>query len=172
MTTTQNNKGKSILERVARRVMTERGFLVDFSEAALSELEKIAHADQAAESPGKDLRHLLWDRIVEIAAQHNSKLPQEPDSSALASFLAARKAADPIRFPDLSLSVIKMLGPGEYVVESPDETAPGHFGLAVRDYTHATAPNRRFPDLITHRILKATLDGAAMPYPALHAEGK
>ena len=105
-----------------------------------------------------------WDRIVEIAAQHNWKLPQEPDSSALSTFLAARKAADPIRFPDLSLSVIKLLGPGEYVVESPEETAPGHFGLAVKDYTHATAPNRRFPDLITHRILKATLDGAAMPY--------
>ena len=105
-----------------------------------------------------------WDRIVEIAAQNNSKLPQEPDSKALAAFLAAQKAADPLRFPDLSLSVIKLLGPGEYVVEFPDETAPGHFGLAVRDYTHATAPNRRFPDLITHRILKATLDGSSMPY--------
>ncbi|MBI5593439.1 MAG: RNB domain-containing ribonuclease [Deltaproteobacteria bacterium] len=105
-----------------------------------------------------------WDRIVEIAAQHNSQLPQEPDSRALASFLAAQKAADPLRFPDLSLSVIKLLGPGEYVVESPEETAPGHFGLAVKDYTHSTAPNRRFPDLATQRILKATLDGSPMPY--------
>ena len=105
-----------------------------------------------------------WDRIVEIAAQYNSKLPPVPDSKALATFLAARKTADPIRFPDLSLSVIKLLGPGEYVVESPEETAPGHFGLAVKDYTHATAPNRRFPDLVTQRILKATLDGSPMPY--------
>ena len=105
-----------------------------------------------------------WDRIVEIAAQHNSQLPPEPDSRALASFLAAQKAADPLRFPDLSLSVIKLLGPGEYVVEFPEETAPGHFGLAVKDYTHSTAPNRRFPDLTTQRILKAALDGSPMSY--------
>jgi exoribonuclease-2 len=105
-----------------------------------------------------------WDRIVEIAAHYNCMLPPEPDSMALASFLAARKAADPIHFPDLSLSVIKLLGPGEYVVESPEEKAPGHFGLAVKDYTHATAPNRRFPDLVTHRILKAALDGEPIPY--------
>ncbi len=105
-----------------------------------------------------------WGRIVEIAAQHNSKLPPEPDSKALGSFLAAQKAADPLRFPDLSLSVIKLLGPGEYVVEFPEETAPGHFGLAVKDYTHSTAPNRRFPDLITQRILKAALGGSPMAY--------
>ncbi|MCX5916449.1 MAG: RNB domain-containing ribonuclease [Deltaproteobacteria bacterium] len=105
-----------------------------------------------------------WGRIVEIAAQHNSPLPSEPDSKALASFLAAQKAADPLRFPDLSLSVIKLLGPGEYVVERPEEAVPGHFGLAVKDYTHSTAPNRRFPDLITQRILKAALDGSPMSY--------
>jgi exoribonuclease-2 len=105
-----------------------------------------------------------WGRIVEIAAQHNSKLPPEPDSRALASFLAEQKAADPLRFPDLSLSVIKLLGPGEYVLELPQETAPGHFGLAVKDYTHSTAPNRRFPDLITQRILKAALGGSPMSY--------
>jgi VacB/RNase II family 3'-5' exoribonuclease len=105
-----------------------------------------------------------WGRIVEIAAQHNSPLPSEPDSKALASFLAAQKAADPLRFPDLSLSVIKLLGPGEYVVERPEEAVPGHFGLAVKDYTHSTAPNRRFPDLITQRILKAAVDGSPMSY--------
>ncbi len=105
-----------------------------------------------------------WGRIVEIAAQHNFRLPPEPDSRALASFLDAQKAADPLRFPDLSLSVIKLLGPGEYVVEFPGETAPGHFGLAVKDYTHSTAPNRRFPDLITQRILKKTLGGSPMAY--------
>jgi VacB/RNase II family 3'-5' exoribonuclease len=105
-----------------------------------------------------------WGRIVEIAAQYNTQLPAEPDSRALASFLVAQKAADPLRFPDLSLSVIKLLGPGEYVVESPEEAVPGHFGLAVKDYTHSTAPNRRFPDLITQRILKAALGGSPMSY--------
>ena len=105
-----------------------------------------------------------WDRIVEIAAQHGSQLPAEPDSKALADFLTKQKAADPLRFPDLSLIIIKLIGSGEYVVELPNETAPGHFGLAVKDYTHSTAPNRRFPDLITQRILKATLSGTSIPY--------
>jgi exoribonuclease-2 len=105
-----------------------------------------------------------WDRIVEIAAQHNFKLPAQPDSKALETFLAAQKAADALRFPDLSLAVIKLLGPGEYVVEAPEEAAFGHFGLAVKDYTHSTAPNRRFPDLVTQRTLKAALDESSLPY--------
>jgi len=105
-----------------------------------------------------------WDRIVEIAAQYNAQLPSEPDSKALADFLTKQKVADPIRFPDLSLIIIKLLGSGEYVVEMPNETVPGHFGLAVKDYTHSTAPNRRFPDLITQRILKTTLGGLPASY--------
>jgi len=105
-----------------------------------------------------------WDRIVEIAAQHNFQLPAQPDSKALSDFLVKQKAADPLRFPDLSLIIIKLLGAGEYVVELPNQTAPGHFGLAVKDYTHSTAPNRRFPDLITQRILKSTLSGSPVPY--------
>jgi exoribonuclease-2 len=108
-----------------------------------------------------------WDRIVEIAAKLNWKLPWEPDSSALASFLAARKAADPIRFPDLSLSVIKLLGPGEFVSNPRKRRLPATSALPsgiTRTQLPPTAPNRRFADLITHRVLKAALDGEPMPY--------
>ena len=105
-----------------------------------------------------------WDRIVEVAAHLGEALPPQPDPRALAGFLAKRRVADPLRFPDLSLTVVKLLGAGEYVVEMPGQAAPGHFGLAVRDYTHATAPNRRFPDLLTQRLLKAALTGDAAPY--------
>jgi VacB/RNase II family 3'-5' exoribonuclease len=105
-----------------------------------------------------------WDRIVELAAEKGSALPDEPDAKALAQFLDAAKKAEPATFPDLSLSVIKLLGSGEYVLEIPGSAPTGHFGLAVRDYTHSTAPNRRFPDVITQRLLKATLAKKPAPY--------
>jgi exoribonuclease-2 len=105
-----------------------------------------------------------WDRIVQLAAELGERLPGEPDAAALEALLARRKRADPARFPDLSLSVVKLMGSGEYVVEMPDQPGPGHFGLAVRDYTHSTAPNRRFPDLITQRLLKAAVAGRPAPY--------
>jgi len=105
-----------------------------------------------------------WDRIVEIAAEHKFELPEEPDSKALEDFLVSEKAADPIRFPDLSLAVIKLLGSGEYIAEPPEGEASGHFGLAVKDYGHSTAPNRRYPDLLTQRLLKAALEEKSTPY--------
>src|SRR6266545_707139 len=104
-----------------------------------------------------------WARIVELAEGLGETLPATPSCQALEGFLAARHKADPLRFPDLSLSVIKLLGKGEYVVERPGGQADGHFGLAVRDYSHSTAPNRRFPDLLTHRLLKAAMPCSAGP---------
>ncbi|HEX9050540.1 MAG TPA: RNB domain-containing ribonuclease [Anaeromyxobacter sp.] len=105
-----------------------------------------------------------WGRIVELAAGVGERLPPAPSAVALDAFLRRRRLADPARFPDLSLAVVKLLGAGEYVLEVPGGDATGHFGLAVRDYTHSTAPNRRFPDLLTQRVLKAALSGGAPPY--------
>jgi exoribonuclease-2 len=105
-----------------------------------------------------------WDRIVEIASEHGYMLPDTPNAGALEKFLTAQKASDPLRFPDLSLVIIKLMGAGEYVAEVPGESAPGHFALAVNDYTHSTAPNRRYPDLITQRLLKAALAGKPLLY--------
>src|ERR1700688_3622722 len=105
-----------------------------------------------------------WDGIVRLAAAQGEMLPAEPDSKALNNFLLKRKAADPDHFADLSLAVIKLIGPGEYVLERPGDPEQGHFGLAVQDYTHSTAPNRRFADVVTQRLIKAQLAGQASPY--------
>jgi exoribonuclease-2 len=105
-----------------------------------------------------------WDRIERLAAGYGYKLPPDPDARALGKFLSIRRKADPLRFPDLSLSIVKMLGAGEYVVQMPKEESIGHFGLAVRDYAHSTAPNRRFPDVIIQRLVKAALVDQPSPY--------
>lgn len=105
-----------------------------------------------------------WDRIVAIAAEHGTRLPFEPDPKALEDFLVAQQKVDPLRFPDLSLTIIKLLGAGEYAAEPPDGNLEGHFGLAVKDYSHSTAPNRRFPDLLTQRLLKAAIHHQPVPY--------
>jgi VacB/RNase II family 3'-5' exoribonuclease len=121
-------------------------------------LEKVSSLRRIVRTPER------WDRIVQLAARKGGHLPAEPDSKALNDFLIQRKAADPEHFADVSLAVIKLIGRGEYVLERPGDTAPGHFGLAVRDYTHSTAPNRRFPDVVTQRIIKSVLAGKSNPY--------
>lgn len=128
-----------------------------------------------ATAGGASLRRVVrsperWLRIVELAGRYGVQLPNTPDSAALAAFLAGRHRADPLRFPDLSLVVVKLMGRGEYVVEHPGRAPIGHFGLAVRDYTHSTAPNRRFPDLITLRMVKAVLGGRPPPYSLVELE--
>lgn len=118
---------------------------------------------------GASLRRVVrsperWARIRAVALEYDEVLPQEPDAPALEAFLAKRHRIDPLRFADLSLVIVRLMGSGEYVVETPGSTPVGHFGLAVRDYTHSTAPNRRYPDLITSRLVKAALAGAPAPY--------
>jgi VacB/RNase II family 3'-5' exoribonuclease len=122
-----------------------------------------------AEKKFPSLRRVLreperWNRIVALASELGDTLPAEPNGLALAQFLTKHRESAPTRFLDLSLSVVKLLGRGEYALQLPGHAAQGHFGLAVADYTHSTAPNRRFPDLITQRLLKAALVGHAPPY--------
>ena len=122
-----------------------------------------------ADQGGVALRRVVrsperWMRIVEVAQGYGVSLPNQPDGKALEAFLARQHREDPLRFPDLSLVIVKLMGSGEYVVERPTGTPIGHFGLAVQDYMHSTAPNRRFPDLITLRLLKAALAGEKPPY--------
>ena len=128
-----------------------------------------------AQHGGSALRRVVrsperWLRIVEVASKYGESLPTTPDSRALEGFLARQRKADPLRFPDLSLVIIKLMGSGEYVVEHPHGEPIGHFGLAVRDYTHSTAPNRRYPDLVSLRMVKALLQSERSPYGAAELE--
>jgi len=105
-----------------------------------------------------------WERIAALASSLGSSLPPEPDGKALENFLQEQQKSNPAHFADLSLAIIKLLGRGEYMVKLPHEEAPGHFGLAVQNYSHSTAPNRRYPDLITQRLVKAAVSGNRNPY--------
>lgn len=153
LSVTEHNSARDIIEN----------FMIAANSAVASFLEArgVASIRRVVRQPER------WPRIVELAATFGAQLPAAPNARALAGFLAARKAADPSHFPDVSLAVVKLLGPGEYVVEQPGvtpENEGGHFGLAVPDYTHATAPNRRYADLITQRLIKAVIDNETAPY--------
>jgi exoribonuclease-2 len=128
------------------------------SVARMFQAKKVSSIRRVVKTPER------WDRIVALAAQHGGHLPAQPDAKALNDFLMKRKAEDPDHFADVSLIVVKLMGPGEYVLERPGDPETGHFGLAVQDYTHSTAPNRRFPDIVTQRLVKSVLSGGASPY--------
>ena len=133
-------------------------FMIAANGVVARALEEVSSLRRVVKTPER------WDRIVQLAAAQNEKLPVQPDSKALNDFLIRRKAADPDHFADLSLAVIKLIGPGEYVLERPGDPEQGHFGLAVQDYTHSTAPNRRFADIVTQRLIKTHLAGMPAPY--------
>jgi exoribonuclease-2 len=105
-----------------------------------------------------------WPRIVELAARYGVHLPAAADAAALSAFLESRRQADPVHYADISLAVVKLMGPGEYMMSKAGDSGPGHFGLAAQDYTHSTAPNRRYADLVTQRLIKAVLVSSAAPY--------
>ncbi|HEX3821050.1 MAG TPA: RNB domain-containing ribonuclease [Candidatus Sulfotelmatobacter sp.] len=154
-----NNQVVDIVKQQKNRA-TEliEDFMVAANGVVARALEDVSSIRRIVRTPKR------WDRIVQLAATKGEKLPAQPDSKALNDLLLRRKAADPDHFADLSLAVIKLIGPGEYVLERAGEVAAGHFGLAVQDYTHSTAPNRRFADIVTQRLIKAKLAGQRNPY--------
>ena len=146
----QKNRATSLIEEF---MVAANGVIArTFEDAGVASIRRIVRTPKR------------WDRIVEVANGLGTTLPAEPDSKSLNDFLLLQKQKDPDHFPDLSLTVIKLMGPGEYVLVKPKEVSPGHFGLAVQDYTHSTAPNRRFPDVVTQRLMKAFLAKANQPY--------
>ncbi len=147
----EKNRATSLIEEF---MIAANGVIArTFEQAGLSSIRRIVRTPKR------------WDRIVELAKERKGViLPAEPDSKALNDFLLDQKKTDPDHFPDISLTVIKLMGPGEYLLVKPNEPSPGHFGLAVQDYTHSTAPNRRFPDVVTQRLLKAWLTHSPAPY--------
>jgi VacB/RNase II family 3'-5' exoribonuclease len=176
---TRHERGALSLQTVEAHAVIDNGLLTDVRSEPKNRAQELIEEFMIAangvsarflEQKGSpSVRRVLqtparWDRIVVLAQRLGEPLPVEPDARALNAFLAKRRAAAPDQFPDLSLSVIKLLGAGEYMLELPGEPVQGHFGLAVQDYAHSTAPNRRFPDLMTQRLIKAALGAATAPY--------
>ena len=171
--------GSLILQTIETEPVSKQGQIVDIEQVetnpARELIENFMIAGNIAVShylEGKgipSIRRVVrvperWARIVDVASSYDEQLPAVPDAKALSEFLSKRKEADPIHFPDLSLTIVKLLGPGEYVVDIPGQPDVGHFALAVHDYTHATAPNRRYADLVTERLVKAAVAGKPVPY--------
>ncbi|HLJ25839.1 MAG TPA: RNB domain-containing ribonuclease [Candidatus Angelobacter sp.] len=156
------NEQEIEIEKQEKNRATEliEDFMIAANETVARTLEskKVSSIRRVVKTPER------WPRIVELAAKQGTQLPAQPDSKALNDFLIKRKAADPEHFPDLSLAVVKLMGPGEYVLQHPGDPEQGHFGLAVQNYTHSTAPNRRFADLLTQRLIKAVLSNRPSSY--------
>jgi exoribonuclease II len=179
MRTVRYRHGALDLEIIEPEVVLRGGQVVDLHQATQNRAQKLIEDFMIAangvsstflETHGwPALRRVVrsperWDRIQKVAEGFGEQLPAEPDSVALAAFLARRRQEDPLRFPDLSLTIVKLMGAGEYVVQLPGQDSPGHFGLAVHAYSHSTAPNRRFPDLVTQRLLKTAMAADTLPY--------
>ncbi len=160
-TVTKNGQvvGVEVVRKLRSRELVE-DFMIAANRVMAGELDRRGRNSigRVVEKPKR------WDRIVTLAAGVGETLPPEPDPVALSEFMSRRRAADPEHFSELSLAVVKSMGPGVYRLRRPEDPWPGHFGLAVQDYTHSTAPNRRFSDLVTQRLLKAALDGRPSPY--------
>lgn len=149
---------RSVYSNSAQMIIENLMIAANVETAEFLEARNIPSIRRVVKTPAR------WNGIRDIARKFGATLPDAPDSRALSEFLEKRKRADELHFPDLSLSIIKLLGAGEYVVQTADEDAEGHFGLAVRDYAHSTAPNRRYPDLIVQRLLKAAIKNESSPY--------
>jgi VacB/RNase II family 3'-5' exoribonuclease len=149
---------RTVRTNSARRIIENFMVAANVEMAEFLEENNLTSIRRVVKTPAR------WTRIRELAEKYGTILPREPDSNALSEFLKIRKAAEPEKFADLSLAIVKLIGAGEYVVQKPRGDADGHFGLAVRDYTHSTAPNRRYPDLIVQRLVKAALEGKKTPY--------
>lgn len=157
-------KNRIVIDIVEEKKNRAKEIIENFMIAANTAVTKFLHAHDFPAFKRVVRVPKRWDKIVEIARNLGENLPLDPDSKALEEFLIKQKKKDPVRFPDLSLSVIKLLGRGEYVVEYPGDEILGHFGLAIKNYSHSTAPNRRYPDLITQRLLRAIIEGQENPY--------
>jgi len=147
-----------VLSNAARKIIENFMIAANVQMAKFLESKNIASLRRVVKTPER------WNRIVEIAASLGTNLPDASDSKSLAEFLARQKAADALHYPDLSLSIIKLVGSGDYTVQAANAESDGHFGLAVQDYTHSTAPNRRYTDLIVQRLVKAALENKPSPY--------
>ncbi|MBS1956528.1 MAG: RNB domain-containing ribonuclease [Cyanobacteria bacterium SZAS-4] len=156
ITTTDHNSARDLIENLM--VAANTAMAIELDKKGTYSIRRIVREPKR------------WPKIVETATSLGDTLPEKPDSKALSEFLARRKAADPDHFPDLSLTIVKLLGPGEYVVVKSGEAHEGHFGLAVQDYTHSTAPNRRYPDIVTQRLLKSVIDGKPETYSQAELE--